>query len=65
MRPRYYRDQHRRVSDRLVVVLAVGEHCQHVEYSASQGAVSGMWTKPFSISAVCACKRMVFSVGGW
>src|ERR1700756_2254894 len=30
-------------------------------YSASQGALSGMWTKPFSIIAVCACSRMTLS----
>ena len=34
-------------------------------YSASQRASSGMRTKPFSISAVCACRRMTLSVVGW
>jgi site-specific DNA recombinase len=34
------------------------------EYSASQGAVSGIATKPFSIVAVCACRRMTLSVVG-
>src|ERR1700724_2683961 len=50
---------------RLVVVLAVGEHRQLVGYSASHGAFSGMRTKPFSISVVCAFKRMTLSVVGW
>jgi hypothetical protein len=40
-------------------MLAVWEDHHLVEYSASHGALSGMWTKPFSIATVCACMRMV------
>jgi hypothetical protein len=34
-------------------------------YSASQDAVSGIWTKLFSIAAVCACSRITLSQSGW
>ena len=27
--------------------------------------LSGIWTKPFSITAVCACMRMVLLPAGW
>jgi hypothetical protein len=33
-------------------------------HSASQEAVSGICTKPFSITAVWACRRMILSVVG-
>ena len=49
----------------LVVVLAVWKDRDLVRYSASQEASSGIRTKPFSISAVCACSRMILSVVGW
>jgi hypothetical protein len=46
-------------------MLAVGHTASSWSYSASHGAVSGMWTKPFSITAVSACTRIVFSSVGW
>src|ERR1700724_1775102 len=35
--------------------LPLGKTVISWRYSASQGALSGRWTKPFSIIAVCAC----------
>jgi hypothetical protein len=45
-------------------MLAVVEDGHLVRYSASQGALRGMATNLFSIIAVCACSRMIFSQSG-
>jgi hypothetical protein len=44
--------------------LPFGKTVISCRYSASQGALYGMETKPFSIIAVCACSRMIFSQSG-
>jgi hypothetical protein len=45
-------------------MLASRENVSSWRYSASHGAVSGRWTKPFSIIAVWACMRIVLSPVG-
>lgn len=49
----------------LVVVFAVGKAVSSARYWPSHGALFGTCTKPFSIIAVCACRRMICrSAGG-
>jgi hypothetical protein len=45
--------------------LPFGKTVSSWRYSASHGARSGMWTKPFSIIAVCEFMRMILSPVGW
>jgi hypothetical protein len=46
-------------------MLAIGEDGHLVEVFGEPGALSGMETNPFSIIAVCAWIRMIFSQSGW
>ena len=52
-----------RIYQRLLSPASFGKTVSSWRYSAHHGAVSGMWTKPFSIIAVCM--RIVLSPVGW
>ena len=45
----------------LIVVLPLGKTVISSRYSSTHVAVSGMRTKPYSIIAVCAWRRMILS----
>src|SRR5215472_16786637 len=45
--------------------LPLGKTVISCRYPSSHGAAAGIYTKPFSIIAVCACRRMILSHVGW